>query len=339
MTVQIGDQIQEYKVVDFVGAGNFGQVFEAKQELLDETRALKFLPVNSAEQANVALLEIEAIRGFRHPSIMEILDARVLDSRGERFVALAMPLATGGSLETAGSRGELKFSDLIRYMSQSLAGLGEVHRAGKIHRDIKPGNILIDSGAAKLSDFGLSIKINRPGINDIEGYVTHIAPENISGVPQSHLSDIYAAGVTLFRLVNGYFDFLPVLQASGIKGPDDFKHILSRVSFRPWVPGRLQRVIRKAMQADPGKRFQSADEFQRKLESLKVNIDWELSYGDTWAGYLDDREIDISIETKRKSRVVCRKNGKKWGEHCASFDTRAEAKDHVWLTVSETALA
>ncbi|VXC80429.1 putative Serine/threonine protein kinase [Oceanicaulis sp. 350] len=338
MTVEIGDQLQEYEVVDYIGAGHFGQVFKARHHLLDEVRALKFLPVNSSEEEVAALTEIEAIRGFNHPSIMEISDARVFEVRNERFVAIAMPVALSGSLEAIGRSGELTFSSFLRFMSQSLAGLNEVHRLGSIHRDIKPGNILVSQNAAKLSDFGLSIKLNQCDALQTQGYITHLAPEVIEGAPQDSLSDIYAAGVTAFRLVNGYFDFGAVLRSSGITKSNELKKISNKVGFRPWVPNRLQRVIRKAMHPDPGRRFQTADDFQRRLEALRVNIDWKISYGEEWTGFDGNRNYAIQLDRRRKVSVVCTKNGRRWADFCAKYDEESDALAHLWECVATTSL-
>lgn len=169
----------------------------------------------------------------------------------------------------------LPLSDAVRITCDVSRGLTYAHQAGYLHRDIKPANILLTlKNVAKLSDFGLSAHVTSGGHGSLCGYVTHLAPEVYQNVSTSALTDVYALGITAYRLVNGDA-FMPSfaddseLQDLVLTGgyPD-------RARYRPYVPVALKRVINRAINVDASRRFSCAAEFRFALEQISICCDW-----------------------------------------------------------------
>jgi len=144
-------------------------------------------------------------------------------------------------------------------MRGALLGLQHAHAQGFLHRDIKLGNILLDGTVAKLSDFGLATAPGAELTGSARGYRTHLPPEYFAARSTTPLTDIYAAGVTLFRIVSNIADWRAVVNAV----PNLPAHIqkgtlIGRIGFEQFIPKVVQRIIRKACAADPTKRYQTA---------------------------------------------------------------------------------
>ncbi len=158
-----------------------------------------------------------------------------------------------------------------------LAGLAAIHVSGAVHFDVKPSNILFsDTGKAMVADFGQARSIGPTGVVKLPPmYPITLPPEFfLTGIGTVH-SDIYHAGVTLYRAVNGE----PMFEAQKNK-LTDMKHSTvngkfpNRDKFMPHVPMRLRTIIRKAMSVDPKDRYQSATEFARSLGAVDLEHDW-----------------------------------------------------------------
>ena len=162
-------------------------------------------------------------------------------------------------------------------MIDVLRALGHAHSRDIVHRDVKPANILIgNAGEAKLSDFGLALpdlqSLNVAQLKQYQ-YVLHLAPEVRRIQDYTPLSDIYAAGVTMYRLVNGDSNLPQITpdQAQRLARRGEFP---SRNGYREFVPQALKRIINKALNVDPGMRYQSADEMRHALERQVLLVDW-----------------------------------------------------------------
>ena len=155
-------------------------------------------------------------------------------------------------------------------------GLEYAHNRDYIHRDIKPANILLGpNDIAKLSDFGLAARVPRGETASPYGYLTHVAPEVFSDEISSTLSDVYALGVTAYRIINGD-GFLPQINDVGeLQDAILSGEYPERDHYRPYVPAKLRRIINKCMSVDPNQRYQSASAFRRQLESNELYCDWE----------------------------------------------------------------
>jgi serine/threonine-protein kinase len=205
-------------------------------------------------------------------------------------------------------------------MIDVLRGLEYAHSKEILHRDIKPANILIgETGDGKLSDFGLAIPLKaiNAGTLNIKGYayVYHQAPEVLERRSYSILSDIYACGITLYRLVNGDA-YLPApdiaydvgnLILNG-KFPD-------RDKYREFVPKNLRSLINKAMSIDPLNRFQSARDMRHALEQILIDKNWVervLPHGMRWTCAWNGKYYEVSrTQDRNKWSVIVRKGNTK----------------------------
>ena len=151
MTISPGTRLGPYEIVAPIGAGGMGEVYKAHDTRLGRDVAIKILPPDLAHNEQFrARLEREArtISKLSHPNICTLFDV------GEDY--LVMELLEGESLADRTARGQLPLSDVLKYGVQIGEALGKAHREGVIHRDLKPGNIMLTKGGAKLLDFGLA---------------------------------------------------------------------------------------------------------------------------------------------------------------------------------------
>jgi serine/threonine protein kinase len=187
-----------------LGAGYFGEVWDAIETGLGHRVALKCIPPDRIINQGNFFQEAQVLKASEHPNIVHVNDTGKLDD-GRIYVS--MEYLSGGSVEDEAQGAPLPLSRAKRLMVDILRGLGHAHNRGIMHRDIKPANMLIgNNGEGKLSDFGLAL----PDIHGLDTtqlkqyqYVLHLAPEVRRIEDYTQLSDIYACGVTLYRLVNG----------------------------------------------------------------------------------------------------------------------------------------
>lgn len=286
----------DYERVFRLGAGAFGEVWLVNDRALGVERAVKFVQPGRISHATNFYEEPQTLRELRHTNIVAVEDAG-RETDGSLYIA--MEYLPSGSIQDLAKGGILPIRQAVRLVIETCRGLEYVHNAGFIHRDIKPANVLIGtSGEAKLSDFGLAARMDARGQASPVGYVTHLAPEVIEGGETSRLSDVYALGVTLYRLVNGDA-FLPAfpdvaeLERAIVAGKYP-----PRTVHREFVPARLKRAMTKAMNLDPAKRFASAAEFRHALEQVSLCCDWEvhaISNGRRWTASTQNNDFEATL--------------------------------------------
>jgi serine/threonine-protein kinase len=192
-----------------------------------------------------------------------------------------------GSVESVFKGQALPISVALRIITDICWALEYAHHRDFIHRDIKPGNILLSSdGRAKLSDFGLATRVPRGAFASPHGYLTHVAPEVFRTNRTSKLSDIYALGVTAYRLLNGD-GFLPdIHDASDIQDMILTGQYPDRDKYRPYIPTKVQSIINKCMSINPHERYQSPAAFRKALEALRICCNWKLRVKGRTVSYL-----------------------------------------------------
>jgi serine/threonine protein kinase len=229
---------QRYRIVSLLGRGGMGEVYRANDLLLGQTVALKFLPAQwTSDEAKLARFrnEVRIARQVSHPNVCRVYD--IGEAEGSTY--LSMEYVDGEDLASLLRRiGRLPQDKALEIARQLCAGLAAAHDKGVVHRDLKPGNIMLDGqGRLRITDFGLAAVAGE--VKDIRsGTRGYMAPEQQSGQEVTARSDIYALGVVLHEVFTG-------------KRP-------SADSTHPDLAPEVDRVIRRCLAEDPAKRPASA---------------------------------------------------------------------------------
>ncbi len=291
MSLSPGTRLGPYEIGAPLGAGGMGEVYRARDTRLDRTVAIKVLPPHAAADADFrARFEREArvIASLNHPNICAIYDVGHQD--GTDY--LVMELLEGESLADRLKRGPVPVDQALVFASQIADALDRAHRAGVIHRDLKPGNVMLARGGgsgpvtAKLLDFGLAKPqaaatttpsgftptslpttphnnaLTAQGM--ILGTFQYMAPEQLEGREADARTDIFAFGCVLYEMLTGRRAFEGKSQASLIAAiitsqPDPIS------SVQPLAPASLDFVVSTCLAKDPEARFQSAHDLAAQL--------------------------------------------------------------------------
>ncbi|MGD0392077.1 MAG: Stk1 family PASTA domain-containing Ser/Thr kinase [Acidimicrobiales bacterium] len=260
---------ERYELIHLIARGGMAEVYRAHDRLLDRPVALKVLfPELSIDRSFVERFrrEAQAAANLSHPNIVPVFDWG--EDSGTYFIVMEFvdgrPLSS--ILKTAGSLSAERTADVGAHVA---AALGYAHKHGVIHRDVKPGNVLItDEGQVKVTDFGIARAINTEEsltqTGAVMGTATYFSPEQAEGIGVDSRSDIYSLGVVLFEMVTGRPPFLgdtPVAVAS--------KHVRDHPpaprELNPAIPPTFEAIILKAMAKDPAHRYRTAEELRADL--------------------------------------------------------------------------
>lgn len=303
--------------------GRNSKVYLAHDNQLDGEIVIKEIKKNPSTTPDEYFKEARLLYAHNHNNIVKVNYACEDDDN----IYIAMPFYKNGSLKKRISDGKyLTIREVIRYSIQFLSGLNHIHSKGLIHFDIKPDNILIsDSNEAMLSDFGLALYTNVYGFCQSKAFYTpHVTPEQLYGLQQTIKNDIYQAGVTMYRMVNGN-DFLyqqipntgddlmngKILAEAIVKGkfPD-------RKFYLPHVPKKLKKIIKKCIEPNPNDRYDNTLQIINDLSSIDENLDIRYGKdlnGEFWeapkANYI--YKISVSPNADKFDIKVCKtKDGK-----------------------------
>ncbi|WP_037641351.1 serine/threonine-protein kinase [Streptomyces bicolor] len=197
-----------YRLSESIGRGGMGEVWRAYDETLARHVAVKLLLPQDSDPTATSRFRLEAQTAARidHPNVVAVRDFGEHDNR----LYLVMELVEGDSLaRTLARSGALPAERVARIAAQAAAGLAAAHRQGIVHRDIKPGNLLLDAdGTLKIGDFGIARFLDDPGAaltatGQIVGTSLYLAPERALGQPAGPPSDVYALGCVLYQLLTG----------------------------------------------------------------------------------------------------------------------------------------
>jgi eukaryotic-like serine/threonine-protein kinase len=278
-----GTRLGPYEITLRIGAGGMGEVYKARDTRLERTVAIKVLPheVGSDLAAKRRFdREARAVAALSHPHICQLFDIGSQD--GTDF--LVMEYLDGETLAARLARCKLPLEEALHYGSQIVDALAAAHRAGILHRDLKPGNVMITKSGIKLLDFGLAKTREQAvaGMTDsatheplsgagmILGTLPYMAPEQLQGKETDTRTDIFAIGTVLYEMLTGRRAF----EGQGLAAL--IGNILhaepSVISLAETGSPELQRLVSKCLAKNPDERWQSAldlnNEFQR-ITSLK----------------------------------------------------------------------
>jgi len=263
---------RKYKIIEKLGEGGMGVVFKAKDIKLDRLVALKFLPhdLTKDKEAKTRLVrEAQAAAALDHPSICTVHE--VNEAEGQTFIAMAY--VPGQSLKDRIAAGPLEIREALDIAVQIAEGLTEAHRNGVIHRDIKPGNIMLtEKGQAKIMDFGLA-KLERGAdltkTPAIMGTVAYMSPEQARGEAVDQRTDIWSFGATLYEMLAGVRPFgRKSDQAMIYSILHETPEPLTRV--RADIPLPLDQIVQKALERDKPRRYQNMAEILEDLKAARI---------------------------------------------------------------------
>ncbi len=282
MTLSAGTRLGPYELVAPVGAGGMGEVYRAKDTRLDRTVAVKVLPAHlssSLDSRQRFEREAKTISQLSHPHICALFDVGNQD--GVEF--LVMEYLEGETLSDRIGKGPLGYDQVIRYGVEIADALDKAHRQGVIHRDLKPGNVMITKSGVKLLDFGLAKIVAPSGKHSplstlathvpssltaegtILGTFQYMAPEQLEGKDADARTDIFALGCVLYEMVTGQKAFAGGSQASLISAIMG-SHPKPISTLSPTTPRAFDRVVATCLAKDPDERWQSAADVARQLE-------------------------------------------------------------------------
>jgi serine/threonine protein kinase len=278
MKFEIHETIGKYPVTREIGSGATSRVYLARDPFADRDVAVKVFHFDKQADASQERLlhksfvaEASLAGKLNHPHIVDIYDAVVEPDRSY----LVMEYVPGTTLEAhADVSTLLPVNKVVEIIFKCIRALEYACRHGIIHRDIKPGNILLsETGETKVSDFGASFQQKMQDTTQISGVGSpaYMSPEQIRMEPLTHQTDIYSLGVTMYRLLTGRLPFLASTQAAlmyAILNTDPPRP----ATLRPELPGLLDAVVMKAMEKDPAVRYQSWLDFGKDLSQAFASL-------------------------------------------------------------------
>lgn len=256
-----GQTIGKYKILSPLGSGGFGTVYLAEDTWIDKKVAIK-VPHRQNVDFGELLQEPRLLASLSHPNIVSILTAEKQDN----IFFIVMEYVTGDTLESAISRdGQIDLARTLDYTCQICNALDHAHEQGVIHRDLRPGNVLVTAnGVVKVADFGTSrfIEIAAHGTTVI-GSPPYMAPEQFHG-KTVFASDIYSLGVTMYQMLTGVLPY-------NTPAPADLEKLMRGElvapprSRNPNIPAQINDIVMKAVAPDIGMRYQRASELLHDL--------------------------------------------------------------------------
>lgn len=286
MTLEAGTRLGAYEILSPLGAGGMGEVYRARDTRLDRTVAIKVLPPDlAADPMRRQRFEREAraIAALNHPHICVLHDI----GREGQMEYLVLEYLEGETLARRLERGPMPTADLLRVGIEIADALDKAHRQGLIHRDLKPGNIILTKAGAKLLDFGLAKAVETQpaarALTDVStastgkpltargtimGTYNYMAPEQLEGRELDSRSDIFALGTVLYEMATGRKAFGGKSSASVIAAvlqsePEPI------TSLQPMTPPALDRLVKTCLAKDADERFQNAHDLKLQLEWIR----------------------------------------------------------------------
>jgi eukaryotic-like serine/threonine-protein kinase len=285
MALSSGTKLGPYEIVAPLGAGGMGEVYRARDTRLDRTVAVKILPAplsSNPEARQRFEREARAISSLNHPNICALYDIGNHDG----IDYLVMEFLDGQTLADRLTKGPLPLNQVLKYGIEICEGLEKAHKTGVIHRDLKPGNVMLTKTGAKLMDFGLAkaipatplpasgltVTMSSPSVDQpltargtLLGTFQYMSPEQLEGQDADARSDIFALGAVVYEMAAGKPAFRGKTQASIVAA------ILASEpppisTLQPMSPPALEQAVKVCLAKDPDERFQSAHDVKLQLK-------------------------------------------------------------------------
>jgi eukaryotic-like serine/threonine-protein kinase len=271
MSVEAGQKVSHYKILEKLGEGGMGTVFKALDLSLNRFVALKFLPAHLMKDEATRKCFISEAQTASALDNTHICTIHEINTTQDAILYISMAYYNGESLSQKLKKGPLPFDEAIWIFQKIVDGIHAAHQENIIHRDIKPANIIItNKNEVKIVDFGLA-KLAGETFTETStiGTVAYLAPEAIRGLPEDHRADIWSLGVLLFEMVTGHLPFHekyrePMMYSIVNQEPPALSNYLDN------VPESLQDLINKLLKKDPAERYQSVSNIFADIEKLRL---------------------------------------------------------------------
>lgn len=260
----VGHRIGHYRIAGILGSGGMGTVYRAHDTRLDREVALKFLPLYRADHPEARqrfLMEARAAAALEHPNVCSIHEVGETTD-GRPFIAMAC--YEGETLGARLGRGALPSKEAVAIAVQVARALGAAHARGIVHRDVKPGNIMLCAdGTVRLLDFGLAkvadVSLTGPGVTP--GTIAYMSPEHARGDPVSPAADLWSLGVVVYEMLSGTRPF---------RGGNDHA-VIQAILHEPAEalrdgPPSVQRIVDRLLRKRSDERYQTSGQLLTDLE-------------------------------------------------------------------------
>jgi Tol biopolymer transport system component len=280
--VQPGSRLGPYEIVSPLGSGGMGEVYRARDPRLGRDVAIKVLPdtiANDPERLHRFEEEARAASALSHPNIVTVHE--IGREGDQRF--LVMELVEGETLRARLENGPLSLREAFHIGAQVASGLAAAHAKGIVHRDLKPANVVVTrEGIAKILDFGLARRSVLPPVRPgdthvvrklatepglVVGTAEYMSPEQVRGDIVDSRSDLFSFGTLFYEMLTGRMPFLrgspaDTMAAILMEEPQDLPSLV------PGLPSSIERIVRRCLEKNPERRFQSAKDLAFALEGL-----------------------------------------------------------------------
>jgi eukaryotic-like serine/threonine-protein kinase len=298
MPLSAGTHLGSFDIVSLIGAGGMGEVYRAYDERLDRIVAVKVLRPDKIGNLERFRREARFVSRLSHPHICSIYEAGEED--GTPF--FVMEYLAGQTLAERLDDGAIPLPEALRYAVEISEALTEAHRHGVIHRDIKPGNVMLTREGVKLLDFGLAkLKelqaddrseqadtLQRTDDGAVVGTVSYMSPEQLEGRKVDTRSDLFAVGAVLYEMVTGRKAFAGSSRA-GVTAAILTSDPPPMSTLHPIAPPALERLVARCLAKHPDDRWQTASDLAGELHDIA-----------------ETRRIDDSLHNRRSRRALIR---------------------------------
>jgi non-specific serine/threonine protein kinase len=275
----LGRTVSHYRITGKLGSGGMGIVYEAEDVRLARKVALKFLPEESTEDPDAQRRfqrEADTIAQLNHPNICIIYEIDQDDGRS----FIAMECVEGLNLKAYMGRHELATTEIVEIALQIAAALGSAHAKGIVHRDIKPGNIIVnDQHQVKVLDFGLARRFKTDETEQLGlqgstipgrpmGTANYMAPERILQLPLDPRSDLFSLGVVMYEMATGRLPFAGASPSETVANVLD-KDPVQLTSLSPRHPAAFERIVHRLLAKKASDRFPTTADLSADLLTIQ----------------------------------------------------------------------
>lgn len=286
-----------------VGEGFFGDVHEGVDNVHGKVAVkvlrplLRETPAEWAIRKETLLAEAQNLKTAEHENVVRV--HALVRADADNRLHMVVEFCENGSLQAEYDQAPMLLSNVKCVLTDVCRGLECIHARGMVHRDIKPGNILRSKKRLKVGDFGLVSNSLILGYASAAGYSDHLAPEVHQHDLTSAQSDVWALGMTIYRLLHGHSFYQA--HFAGIDIPESIKSggFASNLPWLPHIPNAWRKFTRKAMHDDTGQRFRTGFAMCQAAASLPIEPDWQCDYTPgkvCWSRKKGHRKIEVTRE-------------------------------------------